>query len=682
MTGNDEIERMTQQSGTLDDHTGLNRLQSVSLLLANITAVSWFVIQSIMAIRPGLIATVQQRVIHLGFALVLAFLIAAWKSPRRPLAITNLVLAAAGGAVQVFAYFEVYKQQFFLGLYTTESIVVAVIGLLILFYATYAAFGWALPILGTLFIAWALFGSELPGVLHVPSVPWERLIPSTYFSGEGVHGVPLDASTRYIFMFIVFGSFFVEFGATTFLLRLVQRMFKRTRGAAGKMAVFGSLLFGVVSDSTTANVATTGVITIPAMQRSGFSREESAAIESAASVGGQVMPPVMGTVAFLMVALTGIPYAEIALAALLPALLYYFSLFVAVDRMAARRGLGAADLVFPKIRASEWTWNSIIFGTPLGVLLYLLLILRWEPSESVTWALALLVILYAVRHPNRDTARRCLHAAIKGARRSVIVAIVTAVVGTLIGPIFMSGLGLRLTSIFLDVAGASVWILLIMTMLASFILGSGLPSSATYILLAILVAPSLSEFGLPLLAVHMFIMYFGVLSDISPPTMATVFVASGIAESKPFRTAMIAMGLAIAGFIVPFLFHTHPGILLRGDGFLEDAGDILFAVAVVLSIGAAINGWILRQLNVLERILFALGAITLIAPYDGTMALGAAVIAVALVAHLGRNRRALAAAVTSADNAVVDRQPSAEGVPAQPATTPGRHEGSSQSRNQ
>lgn len=585
-----------------------------ALIAGNGVALTWFLFQCMIAVRPGLIGTIQQRAIHLGFALTLFFLLAAWKAKRPLLARVDIALAVLSAGVQTFAFFEVHKQQFLQGLYSPEALVIAVVGLLVVSLAAYRSLGLALPLIGGLLMLWVTVGSHLPGLLRIPSVAVSRVLAGTYYSADGVHGVPLDASTRYIFMFIVFGAFLVEFGATSYLLQLVQRLFRNSRGGAGKMSVVGSLFFGVVSDSTTANVATTGVIMIPSMTRTGFSSEEAAAVESASSVAGQLTPPVMGTVAFIMVAITGIPYPQIALAAVVPALLYYLSLFMSVDRVAARRGLGAADLDLVRNTRREWLMGGITYGIPLVVMLHLLVIERWEPSEAVTWALILLIGLYLARFPRVESLRRCGIAVIKGARRAVIVSIVTAVVGLMIAPIFTSGLGLRLTSIFLDLAGDNVWVLLVMTMLASFILGSGLPSSATYVLLAILVAPSLIEFGLPILAVHMFIMYHGVLSDISPPTMATVFVASGIAKSRPFATGFKAMSYAIAGFVVPFLFASHPGTLLQGESVLRTITDIGFAVVVVLALGAATDGWAVRKLGLIERALLLLGAGLMLAP--------------------------------------------------------------------
>lgn len=579
--------------------------------LVGAIALAWFAVQAYMAYDPTAVSVVQQRVIHLGCALALAS--AMWFASTRKwyLQAISLALLVAAVLIQLYTYFEVERQNEVQGLYEGLDLPVAIAGLVVVLLFTYRMFGWPMPIIGLLFIAWALWGDDLPGLLAIVGDDFDRLVPSIFYSGEGVHGIPLGASTQYIFMFIVFGSFLLEFGAGNLLNRMVRVVFRDSRGAAGKMSVASSLLFGVVSDSTTANVATTGSVMIPAMKRSGFRAEPAAGIESAGAVGGQIFPPVMGSVAFIMVSLTGISYTTVIAAALIPALLYYLALFLAVDGHAARHGIGPApaDDNDEQVSKKDLWLDAIVMVTPLGLLIYLLVFARWEPGEAAVWSLGAVTVLYLLRHRSWAAVRTIIRATVTGSKRAVLVAVITGAVGTIIGPVLISGLGLQLTGSLIDLSGGSMWALFVLTLIGSLVLGSGLPSTATYILLAILVAPPLAELGVPVLVIHMFIMYAGVLSDLSPPTMATVFVASGIAGSKPLRTGMLAMGFGIAGLIVPFMFVNRGGLLMEG-GPGAIVTDIVFAVLSVAAMAAAISGYLGGRLGLPARIAcFAAGVV-------------------------------------------------------------------------
>ncbi|GAB3457912.1 TRAP transporter permease [Actinophytocola sediminis] len=595
--------KTTEEIVAAEDPSRIPMATSVGRHLVGAVALAWFVIQAYMAYDPAAVSVVQQRVIHLGCALALASAMWFASTTKWYLQAVSLVLLVASVLIQLYTYFEVERQNEVQGLYEGLDLPVAIAGLVVVLFFTYRMFGWPMPVIGLVFIAWALWGDELPGLLAVVGDDFERLIPAIFYSGEGVHGVPLGASTQYIFMFIVFGSFLLEFGAGDLLNRVVRVVFRRSRGAAGKMSVASSLLFGVVSDSTTANVATTGSVMIPAMKRSGFRAEPAAAIESAGAVGGQIFPPVMGSVAFIMVSLTGIPYTTVIAAALIPALLYYLALYLAVDGHAARNGIGPAPAdedEDPVSRRDLWL-DAIVMVVPLGFLIYLLVIARWEPGEAAVWSLGAVTILYLVRHRSVSALRTIVRATINGTKRAVLVAVITGAVGTIIGPVLISGLGLQLTGSLIDLSNGNMWALFVLTLLGSLVLGSGLPSTATYILLAILVAPPLVELGVPLLVIHMFIMYAGVLSDLSPPTMATVFVASGIAESKPMRTGMLAMGFGVAGLVVPFMFVNRDGLLMEG-GPLAVVTDTVFAVLCVAAMAAAISGYLGGRLGLPARI--------------------------------------------------------------------------------
>ncbi|WP_281690119.1 TRAP transporter permease [Pseudonocardia thermophila] len=554
-------------------------------------ALAWFAVQIGLSLDPTAVPAVEQRALHLGFALLLAGFVLAGRSRSRIAAAAWIVAGSAGAAVEAYALREMAFQVVYGGLYESPDLLVAVAGIVILLIVTGRLIGWVLPVLGVVLLVLPMVGDRLPSILRMASSDPSRLLNQVWFGNDGVHGVPLDASNRYIFVFIVFGTFLTVFGAGDFLMRVVRRALARARGGAGKMSVAASALFGLTSDSSAANVTTTGVVTIPVMKRSGFSADRAAGIEAAGSVGGLLVPPVMGSVAFIMAGLTAIPYHEIALAAAVPAVLYYATLYLAVDRVAARDGIRGVPAAEPPVGFRQNLLDAIEYVGPLAILVHLLVVARWEPSQAAGWALVLLVAIHLVRHRSVEAVKDCLRAAVLGPQRAVVVAIITAAVGTLVGPILISGLGLNLVTGLVSVGGGSLALLLALTVAASVVLGSGLPASATYVLLAVLLAPSLVELGVPLLAAHMFLMYLGNVADLSPPTMATVYVASGIAEARPMRTSGYAMLFGIGGLVVPLLFVFRPELLLVGGEPLGLLASLAVAAVVLYLIVSGTIGY-------------------------------------------------------------------------------------------
>jgi TRAP transporter 4TM/12TM fusion protein len=357
-------------------------ISSPLVIACSVVAITWFGAQAFMSLNPTAIPVVEQRALHLGFALLLAALMLAARAKRRTAAAAWIAAGVAGAVVEAYALQEMVFQVTFGGLYEFPDVLFAVAGMVLLSIIAGKMIGWVLPVLGVIFLVVPFFGEWLPSVFQMASSDPSRLVNQVYYGNDGVHGVPLDASNRYIFIFIIFGTFLTQFGASDFLIRVIRRALLRARGGAGKMAVAASALFGITSDSSAANVTTTGVITVPVMKRSGFSAERAAGIESAGSIGGLLVPPVMGSVAFIMAGLTGIPYYEIALAAIVPAVLYYAALYFSVDRVAVRDGLGGVTSTDPPVGLKRNLLDAIEFVGPLVALIYLLVGARWEPSQA------------------------------------------------------------------------------------------------------------------------------------------------------------------------------------------------------------------------------------------------------------------------------------------------------------
>ncbi|MGH7312672.1 MAG: TRAP transporter permease, partial [Candidatus Rokuibacteriota bacterium] len=427
-----------------------------------------------------------------------------------------------------------------------------------------------------------------------------------------------------------------------FFLELAQALFGGVRGGSAKVAIVGSSLFGMISGSTVANVGNVGTVTIPLMKRSGFAPSFAAAVESAASVAGQLMPPVMGAAAFIRAEVLGVPYIQVAIAAAIPAALYYFALFVMVDLQAAKLGLRGLPPeerpgFGPVVRRG---WTALI---PVGVLIYLMGAVGYSPALACFWATVAVVAIGLVRRTLSPA--RMVKTLAAGALAALEVVMAVACVGVIIGIVVLTGIGLKLSTLLLDASGGSLFVLLVLTMLASLVLGTALPTTATYVLLAVLVAPAIVKFGVPAMAAHLFVFYFGVIADITPPTALCVFVASNIAGAPFQRTCWLACRLALAGFVLPFFFVYGPGLVLIGSWGAVGLAAIT-ATAGVLALAVAIEGHLLRPLAWPDRTAAAVAAPLLIHSGWLTDLLGAAVLAVVAARQLAAYRRAPRGPVT------------------------------------
>lgn len=601
-------------------------VSSPARLVVSLLCLGWSGFQLYIALVPASFGVLGQRAIHLMFAYGVLYALAVNRAKSWVARLALTVLGLASVATAVLAYSGIESQQLYAGYFPPWQVVLSVVGLILLMESARRVIGLTLPIVGLVFLAYGIFGDSAPGILRLPTNDPGSFLGTIFLGPEGVFGPVLGASVTYIFVFILFGAFILQFGGDRYLLRLLRPLLVRSEGGAAKASVLGSLAFGSVTDSTTANATTTGSVTIPLMIRSGLSRKFASGTEASAAVGAMFMPPVMGATAFVMASVTGIPYTDIAVAALLPALLYYVALYFGVRAEVRAKRIPAPPAPDIATASRGLAGDSVVFLVPFALLIYLLIGLRYSAPLSAVYSIGLLVVLYLLRERTLRAAEQCVLALIRGAQSVVMVAMVVALVGTIVGPILVSGIGLKLTGVFLSVAGGSIVVLLILTMAAALLLGSGLPSSATYILLAVLAAPSLVELGVPLLVAHMFIFYFGCMSDLTPPTMATVYVTSGIAGSRPFASSVMAMSLAVGGFVIPFMFVGHPGLLLEGT-WTENVIDTALAVVAVVAAVHALRRWLIGPLPVALAIVLLAGSLLLISPSVPVIVAGLCVIA-------------------------------------------------------
>jgi len=518
-----------------------------------------------------------------------------------------------------------------LGGVETERWVLGTITTVLVIEATRRLIGWALIVLAVLGIFYALFSDLMPGVLYGPSTEWTRLAVFLYLDGGGIIGLPLTVFATIIIPFILFGQVLYAVGGDKVLTEVAMSLMGRYRGGPAKVAVGASSLFGTISGSVISNVMTDGPVTIPMMTRSGYPKHLAAAIEAVASNGGQIMPPVMGLTAFLIADMLNIAYANVVIAAAVPALLYYFALFIQVDLEAAKNGLvGLPRESLP--RPGDVWKRAWVFAAPFILLMYTLVELDWQPGKSALAAIGATIVVGALRRDTRPTITGLWHAVVETGRVLLDLVAVVAVAGIIIGTLNFSGLAFGLSLVVVTLAGGVLLVLLFVTALLSIVLGMGLPTSIVYLLLASLIAPALVDFGVAPLAAHMFLFYFGTMSSITPPLCFATFAAATIAGCNFWQAGWAGMRLAFVAYIVPFIFVLHPELLMIGTP-LRIAVAVITAVVGVSFVSAAFVGHFFASLGKFERALLGFAGLCLI-PSPANAAL-AAVNAAGLLAGAG-----------------------------------------------
>jgi TRAP transporter 4TM/12TM fusion protein len=502
----------------------------------------------------------------------------------------------------VFEHEELVRRA---GMPTALDLLAGALAILVVLELTRRTTGWALVVVALLALAYALAGPYLPGVLAHRGYSPVRLIEHLYLSTEGIWGVPLGVSADFVYLFVLFGAVLDAAGGGELFIGLSSRIAGATRGGPAKTAALASALMGSLSGSAVANVVTTGSFTIPVMKRTGFKPRFAGAIEAAASSGGQLMPPIMGAGAFILATWTNIPYVRVALAAVIPAVLYYIALLTAIHFRALQRNLPASTGGAPVIL------QRLHLLIPLGVIVVFLALGR-SPMRAAYWGVLSAVILAMARATTRLNwagAKKALLAAGSG---TVQVAAACAAAGIVVGVASLTGIGLRMSEFIITLSGGHLPIALVLTAIGAVILGMGLPTTAAYVVLAALGAPALTEMGVPLLPAHLFIFYFGALSNVTPPVALAAYAAAGIAGGTPVRTAVTALSLAATGFVVPFMFVYGPPLLMEGS-FLAILLSFVTAAVGVAALAGAVIGFVRAPLRIWERGLLGSAALCLLA---------------------------------------------------------------------
>ena len=511
--------------------------------------------------------------------------------------------------------------------FTTFDYAVGFMGVGLIFYLTLRHFGMPLFLVCFLSLLILFFGNLIPGTLNIPEVKWFLISEKLWYSTDGVFGRPVAVVGQIVLVFILFGAILEASGAGATLLKFAFAVTGPLRGGPAHAAIVGSASFGTMNGAAVANVVTTGVFTIPMIKRTGFQPKFAGAVEATASTGGQIMPPVMGAVAFLMADITGIPYLDIIVAAAIPALMYYFSLFTVVWLEARRMGMKPT----PKservsLTGADWI-RSISFFVPLGVIVAVLLTGRTAQNAGF-YGLITAFVLSLILYPEFRSIRVILQALMRGGRTCATIMIVVAAIGFVVGMVNMSGLGIKFAAAILTIAGDSLFLSLVVVAVGCLLLGMGVPVGAAYLIIVLIIGPAIGKLGLSLLLTHLFVIYYAVLSAITPPVAVAAFAAAPIAGSKPIETGVVAVRLAIAGFLIPFIFVYHPSVVLLEEGFSYaglawGVGAFIFSTA---AIATSLGGFSRADIGIVQRTVRLIAGVTVLVPVPTVAAISAAVI--------------------------------------------------------
>lgn len=599
-------------------------LKKVSLILA-ICFVAFHLYTAAFGTMPG----IAQKSIHLGFLLVIFYINAMVDSEKRweQIFLGIMALFALGGCAYITILDE--NLQLRAGIVYASDILFAILLIIAIFEACRRKMGNPLVIITLVFVAYAFLGKYIPGFLNQPGMTLKKFTSLVYLTTDGIFGSPLYASASYVVLFVLLGAIMSVSGIGDYMTNLATSLFGHMRGGPAKVAVVASGFFGSISGSPTANVIGTGTFTIPMMKKNGFEPEFAAAVEATASTGGAIMPPIMGSTAFIMAEMLGIPYTAVAKAALIPAILYFLAVLFGVDIYAAKHGLkGIPRSQLPKVRSML---KQIYMLAPLIFLIYCMAVFNMTIVRSGLLTIIVTLVLVEINPKTRMTKEQWLQIPVQTVKSAVSVGIACAMAGIISGVIMGSGLGYRISSILTSVAGTSMLLLLVLTMVVSLIMGMGVPTTAAYLVLASLVAPTMIQLGIPPLAAHMFIFYFGCISSITPPVALAAYAGAGLAGCDPNKTGYKAFRLAFCSFLMPYLFVYNPVLLMEG-GVLDILWSLVTALIGAYLLASGFEGFFFRwSLKWFERPLMILGAVMLIVPGMVTDLVGIAIIVVEFV---------------------------------------------------
>lgn len=564
----------------------------------------------------GLMTALLQRSIHLSFVLALVFLFfpAIKDSKRTWLIDIPLVVAAISSGLYLYLSFDdlIYR----IGDPNLIDMIIGGTTILVLLEATRRTVGWVMMWLAIISLLYSYFGQFLPEPFGHSGRDLERIVTQMFFSTEGIYGVPLGVAATYVFLFILFGSFMEKSGVGALFINLANAFAGKYQGGPARVGVISTAAVGMVSGSPVSDAATTGAFTIPLMKRVGYKAKTAAGIEAVAASGASLVPPVMGAGAFVMADMTGVPYSEIILYAVIPALLFYTALMFVVGNEARKHDMASlpADEIPGKRDALLKSLRLLI---PLGILIFSLAVLRVSPLRAALYATGVILvttILYNIFRPGlRVPMKNLFEALVETPRKVLVVSVACATAGIIIGMLGMTGLGLKLSDILMSASQGYLPIALLFAMVISIVLGMGLPPTAAYIVMAVTAAPFLVQMGVPVIVAHFFVFIYCCYAPITPPVALAAYTTAGIAGSNPFETGVEAFRLSLTGFVLPVMIVYNPALLGIGE-WQEILITCILAVFAVWMMAVVLVGWYQEYVNVVWRIVLAAAALCCLIP--------------------------------------------------------------------
>ena len=594
----------------------------------------------------GVLTSTLQRSIHLTFAIVLCFLFypRSKKSKRKTIPLYDVILLVLAGAAVIYVtmFYEQLVQR--IGAPTSLDLFMGVTTIVLILEATRRAVGLPLVIVTSVFILYGLLGPYVPGILAHRGYSFRRIVDHLYLTSEGIFGIPLWVSSTFVFAFVLFGAIFERTGAGEYLMRLAMSLVGHTRGGPAKVAVIASAFMGTISGSGVANTATIGTLTIPLMKKVGFRAELAGGIDTAAGGNGQIMPPVMGAAAFVMAEFLGIPYLHVCIAAALPAVIDQLALLGAVHLLATKYGfMGVPRSQLPKFFST--LTSGLHFLVPVFVLLYALIIQRRTPLTSAATAIGTAAVIFILRsamisagwirvggsakgplptaswRPIKDSLLKLIDAMYGAARSMAAIGVTCACAGMVVGMVSLTGAGLNMTNILVELSFGNVYLAMMLTMVACLVLGMGVPTTPNYVIMATIMAPALIALkpDTPLIAAHLFVFYFGILADGTPPVCIAAYAAAGIAGADPFKTGIESFKLDMRTFLLPYMFITAPQMLLIDlspgiYGVMEAVWIFISSSLGMYALAAGMQGFFIDDDTWYERIILIAVAISLVKP--------------------------------------------------------------------
>lgn len=568
-------------------------------------------------VRPE---TLKHRSLHVGMILFMSFAMypAFKKSSRKVIAWYDYILMALSLIIPIYMWKNYQAIIDRVGDANTMDVIMGTILVFLVIEAARRITGWALPIIGIVFMFYALMGRKqgmipinVPGIFLHRGFKWTKLIGHLFSNTEGIYGTSVNVSSTYIFLFIVFGEIMNKCGMGKFFNDIAIGLAGNTKGGPAKVAVLAAGLLGSINGSAIANVVTTGAFTIPLMKKTGYSKEFAGAVSATASVGGQLLPPIMGAAAFIMAETLGVKYKVIIVSAAIPALIYYLGIIFQIQMRASKDKLeGIPKDQLPKIGATMKTyWHLMI---PIFFLVYMLFFSGFTVIKGAFLTILLTIIVAQFKKETRMSLKDVEDAFVASAKSTVSVAIACACVGIVIGVCSLTGFTMNMASAIIALGGKSLMLTLVFTMVTCMILGMGLPSIPSYIITATIAAPALVTLGITPLAAHLFCFYFAMFANITPPVALASFAAAGLSGGNPMKTGIVSVKLALAGFIVPYMFVYNNQLLLINTSFIQGVQVAITACIGVFLISAAVEGFLYTKVNIIIRGVMLIGAFLLI----------------------------------------------------------------------